>query len=320
VGWFRKEPEIIPVEPDLDNASEGIARINHTSPYPSPCKDFEYRIADSKIKFLERQLIMEAYPFLRAVREKRPLVHHLTNWVTIYDCAQVVKSLGASPVMAHAPEEAADMSGLASALVLNIGTLTSDFIASMKQAAHAANNRGIPVVLDVCGAGATPFRDRKSSELMEETRIDIIKGNASEIARIAGKDVKTRGVDAGEVGTDLREIAGSLARERNCTVVITGREDIVADAGRLFVVGNGHEMMSHVVGTGCMAASVIGAFAGASPHDITAAAAAALSCFGIAAELASSGSAGPASFKQHLFDSVHTLSREDVAGRQKVSG
>ncbi len=102
---------------------------------------------------------MEIYPFLEAVREKQPLVHHLTNWVTIYDCAQAVKSLGASPVMAHAPEEAADMARMASALVLNIGTLTTEFIESMKIAARAANEHGIPVVLDVCGAGATPFRD-----------------------------------------------------------------------------------------------------------------------------------------------------------------
>jgi len=262
---------------------------------------------------------MDVYPFLQAVREKRPLVHHLTNWVTIYDCAQVVKSLGASPVMAHAPEEAADMCGLASALVLNIGTLTSDFIASMKQAATAASSRGIPVVLDVCGAGATPFRDRKCFELLEEVRIGIIKGNASEIARIAGRAVKTRGVDAGEVEMDLREIARTLARDRNCTVVITGREDIIADAGRLLLVGNGHELMSHVVGTGCMAASVIGTFAGAASHDVAAAAAAGLSCYGIAAELASARSGGPASFKQLLFDFIHTLSREDVVSLQKVS-
>jgi len=262
---------------------------------------------------------MDVYSFLQAVRAKRPLVHHLTNWVTIYDCAQVVKSLGASPVMAHAPEEAADMSGLASALVLNIGTLTTDFIESMKQAAHAANSRNIPVVLDACGAGSTPFRDRKCHELLEEARIDIIKGNASEIARVAGKEVKTRGVDTGEVDMDLRDIASGLARNRNCSVVITGREDIVADAGRLFTIGNGHEMMSHVVGTGCMAASVIGTFTGASPHDITAAAAACLSCYGIAAELAAIKSVGPASFKQLLFDYIHTLSQEDVVSMQQVS-
>lgn len=262
---------------------------------------------------------MDVYSFLQAVRSKRPLVHHLTNWVTIYDCAQVVKSLGASPVMAHAPEEAADMSSLASSLVLNIGTLTTDFVESMKQAAHCANSRNIPVILDVCGAGATPFRDRKCHELLEETRIDIIKGNASEIARIAGKDVKTKGVDSGEVDSDLREIAAGLARDRGCTVVITGREDIVADADNIHMVRNGVDMMTHVVGTGCMATSVIGAFVGASPGNITAAAAAGLCCYEIAAELAAIKSAGPASFKQYLFDYIHTLSREDIVTMQKIS-
>ena len=143
---------------------------------------------------------MDVYSFLEAVREKNPVVHHLTNWVTIYDCAQVVKSFGASPVMAHAAEEVADMTGLASALVLNIGTLTTDFIESMKIAARAANTRNIPVVLDVCGAGATPFRDRKCLELLDDAHISIIKGNSSEIARIAGLDVCTRGLTPGMWG------------------------------------------------------------------------------------------------------------------------
>jgi len=262
---------------------------------------------------------MDVYSFLEAVREKKPLVHHLTNWVTIYDCAQVVKSFGASPVMAHAPEEVADMAGLASALVLNIGTLTSEFIKSMKIAARAANNRNIPVVLDVCGAGATAFRNKKSFELIDATRISIIKGNGSEVARIAGRDVHTRGVDATDVRADLREIASFLAKERRCTVVITGKEDIVADFKTMYVVQNGNEMMSRVVGTGCMAASVIGTFVGASPHDPIVAAAAGLSCFGIAAELAAKKCGGPASFKQELLDCVYHLSKNDVVSMQRVT-
>ncbi|HNW27130.1 MAG TPA: hydroxyethylthiazole kinase [Spirochaetota bacterium] len=261
---------------------------------------------------------MNVYPYLEAVRGKSPVVHHLTNWVTIYDCAQVVKSFGASPVMAHAPEEVADMAGIASALVLNIGTLTTEFIDSMKIAAKAANKKGIPVVLDVCGAGATPFRDAKSFELLDSVRIDIIKGNSSEIARIAGRDVRTRGVDATEVSHDPREVASTLAKARNCSVVITGKEDIVADSRSAYRVKNGHEMMSRVVGTGCMAASVIGTFAGASPDDVTAAAAAGLSCYEIAAELAVTLSGGPASFKQHLLDCVYRLEKRDVETMQKI--
>jgi hydroxyethylthiazole kinase len=262
---------------------------------------------------------MIVYPFLEAVRAKSPLVHHLTNLVTMYDCAQVVKSFGASPVMAHAPEEVADMAGMASALVLNIGTLTTEFVEYMKLAARAANERNIPVVLDVCGAGATPFRDLKSFELLDTVRIGVIKGNASEIARIAGRESVTRGVDAGHVRDDLRDVASALARERDCAVVITGKEDIIAGRGALHTVKNGCEMMARVVGTGCMAASVIGAFAGARPDDVPAAAAAGLCCYEIAAELAAGRSGGPGSFKQGLFDSIFRLSGDDVASMQKVS-
>jgi hydroxyethylthiazole kinase len=173
-------------------------------------------------------------------------------------------------------------------------------------------------VLDVCGAGATPFRDRKSYEILDDVYISIIKGNSSEIARIAGLDVRTRGVDALEVGSDLRAVAVNLAKARNCRVVITGKTDIVADAQTTFLIHNGVEMMSHVVGTGCMAASVIGTFAGASPQDITAAAAAGLCCYEIAAELAIKKSKGPASFKDQLFDSIFSLKKDEVVSMQRV--
>ena len=261
---------------------------------------------------------MDVYSFLLEVRRRRPLVHHITNWVTIADCAQVVKSFGASPVMAHAPEEVGEMAAKASSLVLNIGTLTQAVIESMKTAALAANAGGIPVVLDVCGAGATSFRDRSCAMLLDETRISVIKGNASEIARIAGLDVQTRGVDAAPVACDLREVAGTLARARGCTVVVTGAEDIVADAERSFIIRNGVEMMAHVVGTGCMAASVIGTFVGAVPDRITEAAVAGLVCYEVAAELAAKSSSGPASFKQNLFDCIYNLGEQAILSRQRV--
>jgi hydroxyethylthiazole kinase len=262
---------------------------------------------------------MHVYSFLQAVREKRPLVHHITNWVTIFDCAQIVKSFGASPVMAHAPEEAAAMTGIASALVLNIGTLTSQLVESMKLSAAAANQKGIPVVFDVCGAGATSFRDQKAMELIDGTHIDVIKGNSSEIARIAGQAVETKGVDAGQVSADLREIAVSLSAKRSCTVVITGAEDIVAGNGKLFLVGNGHPMMASLVGTGCMATSVIGTFVGATPDQVPEAAAAGLVCYEIAAEQAVKKSEGPTSFRQQLFDCVYKLDEKQIRALQQVS-
>jgi hydroxyethylthiazole kinase len=261
---------------------------------------------------------LNVFALLSRVRTARPLVHHLTNWVTIYDCANVVKVLGASPVMAHAPEEVADMVGLASALVLNIGTLTTPMVEAMKQAARGANDRGIPVVLDVCGAGATPFRDQKSLELLTEVRIDIIKGNASEVARVSGAAVQTKGVDAAEVAQDLEEVARSLARSRRATVVITGETDLVADAERLYMVINGHPLMGQVVGTGCMAASLIGTFAAVCPEDLPRAAAAALVVLGVAAQVAAPLAQGPATFKEKLFDGLYNLDEQTLARLQRV--
>ncbi|OGS18052.1 MAG: hydroxyethylthiazole kinase [Elusimicrobia bacterium RIFOXYA2_FULL_50_26] len=257
------------------------------------------------------------FELLEKVRSRKPVVHHLTNWVTIYDCANIVKVFGASPVMAHAREEVAAMAKIASALVLNIGTLTVDFVDAMKLAAKSANEKGIPVVLDVCGAGATQLRDDKCFELLNETRIDIIKGNVSEIARIAGEDVFTKGVDATDIDKDPVEIARRLASKRNCVVVITGKEDVVADKDRALLVGNGHEMMANIVGTGCMAASVIGTFA-AVEADYVVAAAAGLCCYEIAAELAVETAAGPGTFKEKLYDAVFSLDRKAIESRRKV--
>lgn len=260
---------------------------------------------------------ISAYDLLKKVRENKPVVHHLTNWVTIYDCANIVKALGASPVMAHAEEEVYEMAKIASGLVLNIGTLTVSFVESMKIAARSANEKGIPVILDVCGAGATRLRDDKCFELLNETKINIIKGNYSEIARISGEDVKTRGVDAGSVSKDMVKVVKNLAKKYKCTVVATGEIDIVAGSGSCYVVKNGHPMMTHVVGTGCMAASVIGAFS-AVEKDLAYASSAALVCYEIAAECAAKKSRGPASFKENMFDCLYSLDKNKINKLQKV--
>ncbi|OGS18675.1 MAG: hydroxyethylthiazole kinase [Elusimicrobia bacterium RIFOXYA2_FULL_40_6] len=261
--------------------------------------------------------MFDIYSLLERVRTQKPVVHHLTNWVTIYDCANVVKVFSASPVMAHAPEEVADMANIASSLVLNIGTLTTEFVESMKLAAKAANKKGIPVILDVCGAGATKLRDDKCSELLNQVKIDIIKGNASEIGRVAGLDVKTKGVDAVDFAGNLKDIAKNLASKRNCTVVITGKEDIISNGKSVYVVKNGHPMMASIVGTGCMAASVIGTFA-AVEKDLASAAAAGLVCYEIAAELAAGQSSGPGTFKEKFFDAIYILDKHTIDKMQRI--
>lgn len=253
---------------------------------------------------------------LEKVRKDKPLVHHITNWVTIYDCANITRAFGALPVMAHAKEEVQDMAGIASALVLNIGTLTPQLVEAMLLAAEKANERGIPVVLDVVGAGATPLRTDKVEEILGKVKIDVIKGNAGEIATLAKVKAEVRGVESVSAEGNVNEFAGKLANERNATVVVTGKEDFVSGQEN-FVVKNGHELLGKVVGTGCMVASVIGAFA-AVEKNYAKAAAAALSCFGIAAELAAKEAKGPGSFKENFYDEVYNLSAENINKMQKI--
>lgn len=254
---------------------------------------------------------------LKTIRDTKPLIHHITNWVTIYDCANMTRAFGALPVMAHAPQEAADMTGIASALVLNIGTLTTELIDSMIIAATAANRKRIPVVLDAVGVGATKFRDEMAAKILNTVRIDIIKGNYSEIARLAGENAQTRGVEATSIDADPKVLAKDLAAAKSCVVVMTGREDIISDGNRTFLVSNGHESMGLIVGTGCVAASAIGTFAAVN-EDYCDAAKDALCYFGIAGELASVNSKGPGTFKTYFYDEVFNLTDEKAQSMIKV--
>jgi hydroxyethylthiazole kinase len=264
-----------------------------------------------------KKIKIDVYDLLERVRSQKPVVHHLTNWVTIYDCANIVKVFGASPVMAHAPEEVAEMTLISGSLVLNIGTLTTGLVEAMKISARTANEKGTPVVLDACGAGATQFRDRKCFELLHEAHVDILKGNASEIARLCGETIRTKGVDSTKVSKDMVELSRQFAHRYKCVVVVTGPQDIVTDGNRTFLVKNGHQMMGDIVGTGCMAASVIGTFA-AVENDLALAAAAGLACFEIAAEQAAKGANGPGAFKEKIYDCVYALDKKTVNRMQKV--
>lgn len=250
---------------------------------------------------------------LKTIREARPLIHHITNWVTIYDCANMTRTFGALPVMAHAPEECAEMTGISSALVLNIGTLTSGLIDSMILSAAAANSKKIPVVLDAVGVGATRFRDEMAAKILRSVHIDIIKGNYSEIAKLAGENAETKGVEATSISADPEKVAGEFAKSTSSVVVMTGKTDIVSDGKRTYLVKNGHDQMGSIVGTGCMAASVIGLFAAVNP-DYCDASKDALCYFGIAGELAAAKSIGPGSFKVNLYDEVFNLTDEIAAG------
>ncbi|PTX59678.1 hydroxyethylthiazole kinase [Melghirimyces profundicolus] len=254
---------------------------------------------------------------IEEVRKNRPLVHHITNVVTVNDCANITLSCGGAPVMADAPEEAADMTRLASALVLNIGTLNADQVETMIRAGKAANEKGIPVVLDPVGAGATTFRTETAKRLLDRIRICLLKGNAGEIATLAGGSAQVRGVDSERVEGEIRALAAKAAREWDVTVVVTGKRDLITDGSRWAEISNGHPLMGSITGTGCMGASVLAAFAAVSP-DPTRAAVSALASYGVAAEQAAMQANGPASFRTALFDALAALKGETVRERARV--
>jgi hydroxyethylthiazole kinase len=251
------------------------------------------------------------------LREKRPLVHHITNYVTANDCANITIAAGAAPVMADAPEEVCEMVTFAGSLVLNIGTLNQGQIESMILAGGVANDRGIPVILDPVGAGATRFRTASAQRLLDELQITILKGNAGEVGILAGAEAKVLGVDSLGITGDAVKIARDFAKETGITVVVSGIVDIVTDGRRVLLIDNGHPMMGSISGTGCMAGSVTGAFAAVSDDPVIASAAA-LASFGIAGERAASGAQGPYSFKVALFDELPTLRPEDLASGAKI--
>jgi len=251
------------------------------------------------------------------VHEIHPLVHHITNSVTINDCANITLCIGASPVMAHAHEEVADMVNIANALVLNIGTLDSYQVESMHIAAEAAEKREIPIILDPVGAGATPYRTQVAKELISAYPIAVIKGNIGEIATLAGGEATVRGVDAGEFSGDRRFTARDLAEKEETIVAITGEIDVIADAQQTFLVKGGVKEMNSISGTGCMAASLIGSCA-AVTSDGLAAATTALCAFGIAGEQAVMGAHGPFSFRVKLFDALANLTSDVLVGEGRI--
>ncbi|MDW7650695.1 MAG: hydroxyethylthiazole kinase [Bacillota bacterium] len=255
---------------------------------------------------------------LDVLRQKKPLIHHITNMVTVNECANITLVAGALPIMAHAPEEVEEMVGHAGALVLNIGTLAPAQVDAMLKAGRRANELGIPIVLDPVGAGATALRSESAKRLLAKLRIGIIKGNAAEIAVLAGGAAEIKGVESIAVSGDVSTLAASLAQATGAAVAVTGPVDRVTDGVRLVEIKNGHPLMGSVVGTGCMSASLAGCFA-AVEKDGLRAAVAALTIFGVAAELASLRTQAPAAFRVALFDELFSLSAETVESRQKIT-
>jgi hydroxyethylthiazole kinase len=250
---------------------------------------------------------------LQKVKEVNPLVHNITNVVVTNFTANGLLALGASPVMAYAVEEVADMARIASSLVLNIGTLNAQNVESMIIAGIAANQADVPVIFDPVGAGATRYRTDTAQKIMKDVSVAVIRGNAAEIANVVGDNWEIKGVDAGDAKGDIIELALTAARKLKCVVVITGKEDVVTDGNTTYIVANGHHIMTKVTGMGCLLSSVIGAFAGVE-KDLIRAAVAALAYYGIAGEKAASKTVemGPGSFQIEFLNQLSLISSEDM--------
>ncbi len=265
------------------------------------------------------KMTFSAGSLLNKIRKEKPLVHHITNYVTVADCAAATRNVGALPVMAQAEEEVREMVRAAGALVLNIGTLSPSLVRAMLEAGREAKKKGIPVILDPVGAGATSLRTESAHLLIKEVSPDIIKGNAAEIAILAGLEGEIKGVES-VGGADPRFAATRLAQKTNAVVVTTGVEDIVADGRRSAVIKNGHPSMGLVVGTGCTAASLLAAFAAVEKNYFEAAAAA-MTTFAVAGELAAEKAAsagGPLAYKTLLLDQLYLLKEEELDRRARV--
>ena len=257
-----------------------------------------------------------------AVSAQAPLVHSITNLVVMNFNANALLALGASPVMAHAELEVRDMVGIAQALVLNIGTLEPDWIRAMKLALAAARERGIPVVLDPVGAGATPYRNAALADLLQAGAPTIVRGNASEIMSLAGLAVRTRGVDSAASSLEAVEAARSLARELGAVVCVSGADDHVVDAsGRWATLSNGHPWMTRVTGVGCSASALVGAFAAVQP-DAWRATLAAMAHLGVVGETAvervQAVGAGVGRLQTELLDGLQLLGRETFIDRLRL--
>jgi hydroxyethylthiazole kinase len=254
---------------------------------------------------------------LTRIRESRPLIHNITNFVVMNETANAILALGALPVMAHAAEEVEEFAAMAGAVVLNIGTLSPEWVDAMVLAGRAANRAGVPVVLDPVGAGATTLRNDALRRILAEVDVALIRGNAAEIAFLAGVAAEIRGVESMGVSAEAGEVALALASRQGCAVAVTGAVDCVSDGERVWTVRNGHPLMARITGSGCISTTMCAAFAAVS-EDAAAAAVEALAVYGLAGELAADAARGPGTFHAALYDALDAVGPDDVLVRAAI--
>lgn len=257
---------------------------------------------------------------LSAVRKKSPLIHNITNLVVMNSSANILLAVGASPVMAHCRAEVEEMTSLASALVLNIGTLQEDWLESMVRAAKTANAIGIPVVLDPVGAGATRLRTGAVKRIMGECSVSVLRGNCSEILSLGSAEVKTRGVDSSIVLSDQAvEAVARMAEENNCVIGVSGPTDYITDGKHAYRVENGQPIMGRVTGIGCGLSAVVAAFCAVAGGEPTSAVAAAFGFYGLCGDLAIKASDKPGSFQVAFMDWLYSAGDREVGAYLKVT-
>jgi hydroxyethylthiazole kinase len=253
------------------------------------------------------------------LRDAKPLIHQITNYVVMNETANATLALGALPVMAHAQEEVEEMAAIAGALVLNIGTLSPHWVDAMLLAGRVANERGIPVVLDPVGAGATTYRTETAKRILDEVDITVLRGNAGEVATLVGVDAEVRGVESIATGGDPADLARQAGRQLGLVASVTGVVDHVSDGETVLAIENGHPLMATITGTGCMSSALTGCFLAVNRDAPLDAAAEALVAFGVAGEDAAQGANGPGSFHVGLYDALAALDPNTLDGRARIS-
>ncbi len=286
-------------------------------------------IMPAKGDIMEKSALSDA---LRNVRQSTPLVHCITNYVTVNDCANALLACGGSPIMSDEPLDVEDIQAICGGLVLNIGTLNQQTIEGMKVAAAKATTLGHPIVLDPVGAGASKLRTETAGMLLDSFDVKVVRGNMSEMKALAGAAAATRGVDANPddavTPENLQESAAfakALAAKAGAIVAITGAIDIIADAERAFAVFNGSPIMGKITGAGCMLTCVVAAYAVANPNARLEGVVAAIANMGVAGEIAATRMQpvdGNASFCTYLIDALYNMNGqalEAVARVEEVS-
>ena len=246
-----------------------------------------------------------------AVRAKSPLVHSITNYVVMNNSANALLSIGASPVMAHWKDEMEEMTAIAGALVINIGTLDTEWLEGMKAAGLAASRRGTPIVLDPVGAGATSQRTNAAWEIINLCHPTIIRGNGSEIMALVDANVKSKGVDSSASSDDALSAAKKLAADTGAVVVISGETDYITNGNDVYTVEGGDPIMTSVTGLGCTATALTGAFAAVEPDPMVAATAA-MAVMSLAGERAAVNARGNGSMQMHFLDELYNLTPETL--------